>query len=74
MLPKDIAKLVPKGHLMSEDEWRRIGVQQSQGWQHYMMHEPGYFFDGQQFIHTFFCFMRLLYSIFHNTISGRIFL
>ena len=41
MLPKDIAKMVPKTHLMSEAEWRAIGVQQSQGWIHYMMHEPG---------------------------------
>ncbi|XP_043840005.1 cyclin-dependent kinases regulatory subunit 1-like [Dromiciops gliroides] len=40
MLPKDIARLVPKTHLMSESEWRNLGVQQSQGWVHYMMHEP----------------------------------
>ena len=41
MLPKEIVKLVPKNHLMSEEEWRGIGVQQSQGWQHYMHHGPG---------------------------------
>ncbi|NWY96632.1 CKS1 protein, partial [Loxia curvirostra] len=41
MLPKDIAKLVPKTHLLSESEWRNLGVQQSQGWVHYMIHEPG---------------------------------
>ncbi|XP_058716298.1 cyclin-dependent kinases regulatory subunit 1 isoform X2 [Poecile atricapillus] len=40
MLPKDIAKLVPKTHLLSESEWRNLGVQQSQGWVHYMIHEP----------------------------------
>lgn len=40
MLPKDIAKLVPN-HLMSEKEWRGIGVQQSQGWINYMVHSPG---------------------------------
>ncbi|XP_075699543.1 cyclin-dependent kinases regulatory subunit 1 isoform X2 [Rhinoderma darwinii] len=40
MLPKDIAKMVPKTHLMSETEWRNLGVQQSQGWVHYMIHEP----------------------------------
>ena len=40
MLPKDIAKLVPKTHLMTETEWRRLGVQQSQGWIHYMIHQP----------------------------------
>ena len=31
MLPKDLAKLVPKTHLMSEPEWRNLGVQQSLG-------------------------------------------
>ena len=46
MLPKDIAKLVPKGHLMSETEWRSIGVQQSQGWIHYLKHDPGTLFKG----------------------------
>ncbi|KAK3508480.1 hypothetical protein QTP70_030946, partial [Hemibagrus guttatus] len=40
MLPKDIAKRVPKTHLMSESEWRNLGVQQSQGWVHYMIHQP----------------------------------
>ncbi|XP_022095221.1 cyclin-dependent kinases regulatory subunit-like [Acanthaster planci] len=40
MLPKQIAKLVHKGHLMTEAEWRSLGVQQSQGWVHYMAHEP----------------------------------
>ena len=41
ILPKDLAKLIPKTHLMSESEWRSLGVQQSQGWVHYMIHEPG---------------------------------
>lgn len=40
MLPKDVALKVPKTHLMSEAEWRSIGVMQSRGWQHYMIHEP----------------------------------
>merc|ERR1711935_938420 len=40
MLPKDSAKMVPKSHLMSETEWRSLGVQQSQGWIHYMTHDP----------------------------------
>lgn len=26
---------------MTESEWRGIGVQQSQGWIHYMKHAPG---------------------------------
>jgi len=40
LLPKEISRLVPKTHLMSETEWRSIGVQQSHGWVHYMRHEP----------------------------------
>uniref|UniRef100_A0A2K6D7B3 Cyclin-dependent kinases regulatory subunit n=2 Tax=Macaca TaxID=9539 RepID=A0A2K6D7B3_MACNE len=40
VLPKDIAKLVPKTRLMSESEWRNLGIQQSQGWVHYMIQEP----------------------------------
>nr|XP_022333488.1 cyclin-dependent kinases regulatory subunit 1-like [Crassostrea virginica] len=39
MLPKEIAKLVPS-KLMTETEWRSLGVQQSQGWIHYMKHDP----------------------------------
>jgi cyclin-dependent kinase regulatory subunit CKS1 len=41
VLPKELEKLVPKTHLMSEREWRAIGVQQSEGWVHYMTHQPG---------------------------------
>ena len=40
MLPKELSKLVPKDRLMSETEWRAIGVQQSRGWIHYLIHEP----------------------------------
>ena len=40
ILPKDIAKKVPN-RLMSEQEWRGLGVQQSQGWEHYMRWDPG---------------------------------
>ena len=32
MLPKDIFKQIPRGRLLSEREWRSIGVQQSRGW------------------------------------------
>ena len=41
ILPQDVAKLVPKHRLMIEVEWRNLGVQQSPGWVHYMVHEPG---------------------------------
>ncbi|XP_013386354.1 cyclin-dependent kinases regulatory subunit-like [Lingula anatina] len=40
ILPSDIAEMVPKTHLMTETEWRNIGVQQSPGWVHYMAHSP----------------------------------
>ncbi|XP_076297230.1 cyclin-dependent kinases regulatory subunit-like isoform X2 [Lasioglossum baleicum] len=41
ILPIELARHVPKTHLMSETEWRNLGVQQSPGWVHYMMHVPG---------------------------------
>ena len=41
ILPKQLAELVPRTHLMTESEWRNLGVQQSPGWTHYLIHEPG---------------------------------
>ncbi|KAK3842821.1 MAG: regulatory subunit of cyclin-dependent kinase [Linnemannia gamsii] len=38
-LPKPIARHVPND-LMTEEEWRSLGVKQSQGWEHYMIHSP----------------------------------
>ncbi|KAH8345404.1 hypothetical protein KR067_010467 [Drosophila pandora] len=40
VLPKEMVKMVPKTYLMTEAEWRSIGVQQSRGWIHYMIHKP----------------------------------
>lgn len=40
ILSRDLALLVPKNHLMTETEWRNLGVQQSPGWVHYMIHNP----------------------------------
>jgi len=31
---------ISKDHLMTETEWRNLGVQQSPGWIHYMIHQP----------------------------------
>ncbi|KAJ3190725.1 hypothetical protein HK101_008436 [Irineochytrium annulatum] len=39
-LPRQIARWVPQGRLMTELEWRSLGVRQSQGWQHYLIHSP----------------------------------
>ncbi|XP_026753221.1 cyclin-dependent kinases regulatory subunit-like [Galleria mellonella] len=40
LLPPDVARHVPKSHLMTETEWRNLGVQQSPGWLHFMVHNP----------------------------------
>jgi len=40
ILTPDLAKTLPKGKLLSEDEWRKLGVQQSRGWVHYAIHRP----------------------------------
>ena len=40
MLPKVVFKKIPRGRLLSESEWRGLGVQQSRGWMHYAIHNP----------------------------------
>lgn len=40
ILPKPLYKQIQKGRLLSENEWRGIGVQQSRGWIHYDIHRP----------------------------------
>jgi len=40
ILPKELTRLVPRHRLMDENEWRQLGVQQSVGWRHYMIHKP----------------------------------
>ncbi|CAK8678262.1 unnamed protein product [Clavelina lepadiformis] len=39
-LPNCLVKMIPHNHLMTESEWRNLGVQQSVGWEHYMIHNP----------------------------------
>uniref|UniRef100_A0A1I8FG21 Cyclin-dependent kinases regulatory subunit n=1 Tax=Macrostomum lignano TaxID=282301 RepID=A0A1I8FG21_9PLAT len=39
-LPKELLVYVPKNRVMTEDEWRGIGIQQSEGWVNYMVHQP----------------------------------
>ena len=38
ILPKELAKQMPRGRLLAENEWRGFGVQQSRGWEHYAIH------------------------------------
>mmetsp|Transcript_1370 Transcript_1370/g.1711 ORF Transcript_1370/g.1711 Transcript_1370/m.1711 type:complete len:96 (+) Transcript_1370:115-402(+) len=40
ILPKEMTKRMPRGKLLSEKEWRSLGVQQSRGWVHYEIHRP----------------------------------
>ena len=40
ILPKHIYKQIPRGQLLTEMQWRSLGVQQSRGWQHYEVHKP----------------------------------
>ncbi|CAO3673820.1 unnamed protein product [Umbelopsis vinacea] len=37
-LPKEIAHWLPHHGLLAEEEWRSLGVKQSLGWEHYMIH------------------------------------
>ena len=37
---QDMRKKVPTSRLMTETEWRKLGVQQSPGWVQYMIHDP----------------------------------
>ncbi len=40
LLPKNVYKTIPKGELLSENQWRGLGIQQSRGWVHYEIHRP----------------------------------
>ncbi len=40
LLPKHIYKKMPRGRLLTEQEWRAMGIQQSRGWVHYEIHKP----------------------------------
>ncbi|KAK2466810.1 hypothetical protein APHAL10511_001068 [Amanita phalloides] len=50
ILPKQLLKMVPKEYfspddsgtlrLLTENEWRGIGITQSLGWEHYEVHAP----------------------------------
>eukprot|EP01115_Flamella_aegyptia_P006920 TRINITY_DN286_c3_g3_i1.p1 TRINITY_DN286_c3_g3~~TRINITY_DN286_c3_g3_i1.p1 ORF type:complete len:82 (+),score=4.07 TRINITY_DN286_c3_g3_i1:61-306(+) len=40
ILPQSYISYLPKNRLMTEQEWRGLGVRQSKGWVHYSIHEP----------------------------------
>jgi cyclin-dependent kinase regulatory subunit CKS1 len=40
ILPKEIVKKVPQDRLLTEYDWRSLGIQMSRGWIHYGHHAP----------------------------------
>lgn len=38
-LPKELSKQIPPQKLLSEAEWRALGIQMSLGWEHYATHK-----------------------------------
>lgn len=50
ILPKPLLKMIPKTYfdpqepgvlrILADEEWRRIGITQSLGWEHYEVHAP----------------------------------
>ena len=40
MLTENIYKTLSRHKLLSEDEWRELGIKQSRGWEHYMIYRP----------------------------------
>ncbi|MES1910393.1 MAG: Cyclin-dependent kinases regulatory subunit (Cell division control protein cks1) [Cercozoa sp. M6MM] len=41
VLPKQMGKqLAENPRLLKEEEWRALGVRQSRGWVHYLVHKP----------------------------------
>ncbi|KAL0489444.1 cyclin-dependent kinase regulatory subunit CKS1 [Acrasis kona] len=40
ILPKEISKKIQENKLLSEMEWRGLGIQMSRGWIHYGYHAP----------------------------------
>ena len=39
-IPKSLSRQIPCHRLLSELEWRAIGITQSRGWEHYLLHKP----------------------------------
>ncbi len=40
ILPRELARGLPKSRTLGETEWRGIGVTMSRGWVHYALHRP----------------------------------
>jgi cyclin-dependent kinase regulatory subunit CKS1 len=40
LVPKEIYEKIPHRKLLSENDWRALGLQMSKGWVHYTIHKP----------------------------------
>lgn len=40
ILTKELYKMLPKKKIMTEPEWRRLGIKGSPGWVHYDIYNP----------------------------------
>jgi cyclin-dependent kinase regulatory subunit CKS1 len=40
ILPKEMLELMPRGRLLTEEEWRGLHIRQSLGWEHYAIFRP----------------------------------
>ena len=39
IMTKDFLRKIPVGRIMSENEWRSLGIQQSKGWENYYQYK-----------------------------------
>jgi cyclin-dependent kinase regulatory subunit CKS1 len=39
-LTEEAFNILPRNRLLSECEWRLLGVKQTKGWEHYAIHKP----------------------------------
>ncbi len=44
-IPENLARHLPRDHLLSDAEWRSLGISMSLGWQHYGYHEYVHFLE-----------------------------
>ena len=40
LLPENLFRTMARGKLLSEEEWRSLGIKQSRGWVHYAIYKP----------------------------------
>jgi hypothetical protein len=71
IVPQSIARSIPKNRLLTETEWRNLGVQQSRGWVHYLIHKPGRSAFALVAFSACSPWIRAAYSLVSTTASKR---